>query len=170
VADESLPRPTTIFVTDERRWRTPVDVVIVRRDPERRFLAQLLGRDADSVTAWVKSPDTGFYSLPFAITQNGDTHYGNFNPDWILRVGDDTLIVETKENDAVNDENRAKVKGAHEYVRRINELRADLPGVYRFFMLTPNDYTAFFKYLKTGSPATFEPLLETTLAVTAKPA
>ena len=118
--DQGVPRRAIIEVTDETRWQTPVDLVIVSHDPERAFLRELLARGrASGVRAWIKSPDSGFYSVPYVITRNGITRNLGFNPDWFVLVGDDVLVIETKMNGDKSDENRAKLKGATDYFARV---------------------------------------------------
>lgn len=162
--DRTVPRGAVIEVTDQLRWRTPVDLVIVSHEPERGFLRELLARgEAAGVHAWVKSPDSGFYSVPYAITRNGNTRNLGFNPDWFIAVGDDILVVETKMNEDTKDENRAKIKSATEYFAKVNELRAGKPGRYYFYLLSPSDYTAFFDDAAAGKYPDFLPTLQAEL-------
>jgi type III restriction enzyme len=160
LADESLLARAINRQHDERRWRTPVDVVITHFAPERKFLALLFSRAQEcGISSWVKSPDTGFYSIPYALRQDGDTRNLSLNPDWILRVGGDVVIVETKEDGDASPKNRAKMKGATDFVAAVNARRAaerpDEKGVYRFLFLSPCDYSAFFDAIRDSALDTF---------------
>lgn len=156
LADDDLPRGAILPVRDLRAWRTPLDVVLVAYRPEREFLRHLLQVDAASpLTGWVKSPDSGFYSIPFTWTRNGVIQYAGFNPDWFLRIGDDTLVVETKDNDDINDENRAKLKAAEEHFATVNRLRGGAPGSYRFLFAAPDDFDALFGAIEAGEHMRF---------------
>jgi len=163
LADEDLPRRAVLAVTDPAQWRTPTDIVIVSHDPERRYLRELLSRHEGMIAAWVKSPDTGFYAVPYTLTINGVARNLTFNPDWFLRVGDDVLVVETKMDGDTSEENRAKLRGATEYFAAINRLGEGRSGRYYPKFLSPSDYTAFFDSLADGSYPTFLSLLEADL-------
>lgn len=157
VLRDDLPRHAVFEQHDPLRWRTPVDVVVVRSSPERDFLDLLFTRGPEAdVTSWVKSPDSGFYSIPYTIRQDENR---TFNPDWILRVGDDMVVVETKEDGDAAPKNKAKMKGATDFLSLVNAKRAterpDEPGTYRFFFLSPCDYKAFFDAMEAGTLGSF---------------
>ena len=163
IADEERPAGAVRAVTREQAWRTPVDVVIVRYAPERAFLRELLEQaERCGIRAWLKSPDSGFYAVPFTLTRAGVTRNQNFNPDWFLLVGNDILVVETKIDGDTSEENRAKLRDALAYFSSVNRLRS-CPGRYHFFFLSPSDYAAFFDAVHAGTYATFLSRLQSDL-------
>lgn len=167
LGDEDLPRRALITVTDERRWGTPLDVVIVTHTPERAFLQELVNRgEACGVDAWVKSPDKGFYAVPYTVTVSKVTKNLTFNPDWFLRIGDDILVIETKMDGDTSEENKAKLRAATDYFGKLNAKRSadGKLGTYHFYLLTPADYKAFFDAVCAGACAEFVSTLQAQLS------
>lgn len=67
-------------------FKTPQSVVIANHQPERDFVFKLcqLGKYVDG---WVKSPDSGFYSLDYEYWKAGkDRVRRTFNPDYFIRI------------------------------------------------------------------------------------
>lgn len=167
VADQNRRHGAVTQVTDERTWRTPLDVVIVSHGPERAFLDELLHRPAAcSIDDWVKSPDSGFHPVPFTLAKAGVTRNAKFNPDWFLRRGDHVLVVETKADGDASDENRAKLAGASEWFSRINAKLAEAGSAKRYFFcfLGQSDIAPFFDAVCDGSYQDFLSNLQEELA------
>lgn len=161
---DAMPGKAVIQVTAASDWRTPVDVVLVSHEPERRFLRDLLKPQAgNGVRAWIKSPDAGFYAIPYVLVANGVVRNATFNPDWFLCVKDAVLVVETKADGDRSPENRAKLIGAEDHFRTINAARASVGDRCHFFFLSPVDYPAFFDACRDGTYASFVPRLQADL-------
>ncbi len=75
--------------------------------------------------------------------------YDKFNPDFILKIDKNIIIVEIKDDEEIQSlhpENIGKHNAAIEHVKLINKhLNAD---IYKFTMLTPKSYDAFFESIK----------------------
>jgi type III restriction enzyme len=169
IADPERKMRAVIMVTDERMWRTPVDVVIVSHGPERAFLGELFGRaNACGIDDWVKSPDAGFYGVPFTVPNT--TRQATFNPDWFLRIGDWVLVVETKIDGDLAAENRAKLRDAAEWFTGINDKLAAAGSAkrYFFYFLGSSDIAPFFDAICDGSYVDFLGELQHGLATVGK--
>jgi type III restriction enzyme len=170
IADPARRHGAVIEVVNADAWRTPLDVVIVSHRPEREFLTALLGDGAAAgVDAWIKSRDTGFYSIPYTVVKGDLTLYVGFNPDWILRRGEEVLVVETKDDNSVTAENAAKLAGAMAWCDQLNRLlEAEGSAVrYRFYFLAAADIAAFFERLVAGTHAAHWPGLQHDLGANA---
>ena len=149
--------------------RSPMTTVVVSHKPEANFIRALTHKDnRRCVTCWVKSPDQGFYAIPY--TRSGGDKSGqtlNFNPDFILwheRDGRDHIyLVETKVEKDVRDKNRDKVKAADQYVVDLNAVVGDDRPTYSFHMLAPSDFLPFFDALRRGEGESYTGVLHQTL-------
>lgn len=140
--------------------KTPIDIIFVSHDPERKFVEQLCKRDnAEHLAAWIKSPNQRFYSVPYTLSTIAGRHTTQhaFNPDFFLKLKEHegieyTVVVETKADSDASDENRAKYRYADEHFRNLNQqLKAGgLAQKYLFHFVTPANYTDFFEYLRDG--------------------
>lgn len=169
IADPERKVRAVTMVTDERLWRTPVDLVIVSHGPERAFLGELFGRaNACGIDDWVKSPDSGFYGVPFIVPNT--TRQATFNPDWFLRISNDVLVVETKIDGDLTAENRAKLRDATEWFTGINDKLAAAGSArrYYFYFVGFSDIAPFFDAICDGSYADFLSELQHGLATVGK--
>lgn len=105
------------------------------------------------ITAWIKSPSKNFYSIDYSWKKNprhGEAiRYDKFNPDFILKIDDNIIIVEIKGDEEIQSphaENIGKHNAAIEHVKLINKYLGE--NVYKFTMLTPKNYHAFFESIK----------------------
>jgi type III restriction enzyme len=118
ISDPDRRMRAVVMVSEEGSWRTPLDVVIVSHTPERTFMSELFSRPGP-IDDWVKSPDTGFYGVPYTVPNT--IRQATFNPDWFLRLGNHVLAAETKTDGDLADENRAKLRDATEWFTHLNE-------------------------------------------------
>jgi type III restriction enzyme len=164
IADPNRKNGAVIKVTDERLWRTPLDVTLVAFSPERVFVNEVLTRPC-VVEDWVKSRDTGFYEIPYTVSKGGLVRNRTFNPDWILRAGAHVLVVETKDDQDVSDENRAKLAGAKDWFAQIDRLLTEArePRRYFFYFLGQSDVIPFFDAVCAGTYPTFLSTLQSKL-------
>ncbi|MEI7451608.1 MAG: DEAD/DEAH box helicase family protein [Candidatus Falkowbacteria bacterium] len=158
VDDESLPR-SAIKVQNEYLFKTPLNVVITKGQPERSFIEYLCKKDiAEKIETWIKSRDRGFYSIEYTWRKNNHQLKNlSFNPDFFIKVtsGESKifLVIEIKADKDNCDENKAKYKYALDHFKRLNKKLEEqgLKEVYIFHFLSPNGYTEFFEYLKNGT-------------------
>jgi hypothetical protein len=138
--------------------------------PEREFVNQLLlNVNRKAIDAWIKAPDVGFYPIEYGYQPggNGRSKRGEFNPDFFLLLGktDEVLIVETKMDDDVTDQNMGKLAAAKSHIQRLNELLATEGSSRRcsFHFLSPIDYDKFFASLRAGTLKRFTSTLQAQL-------
>lgn len=150
--------------------KSPVNLVIASYKPERDFVNQLLlSVNRKVIRAWVKAPDVGFYPIEYGYqpSGNGRSKRGDFNPDFfiLLEKGDEVVVVETKMDDDVTDQNIGKLAAAEAYFQKVNELLADEGSKrrYSFHFLSPVDYDKFFAALRKETHVSFTSTLQAAL-------
>jgi type III restriction enzyme len=160
--DESLPRSAMIKVDNRYNFKAPLNVVLASHEPERKFIKGLVSeQNAKSIDAWIKSLDVGFYSIEYSWRKGEHPKQGSFNPDFFIRTGNDTIIVEIKIDSDVSDENKAKLRYATEHTARVNALQPE--HRYYFKFLSPVSYDLFFKALREKTYKDFRSELEAKL-------
>jgi len=167
--DEALPRMAIKEVSNKFLFKTPLNVVFAHSIPERKFIEKLIA-NAELMDAWIKSRDTGFYSIEYSWEKGTHQKQGKFNPDFFFRNGDKIIVIEIKDDEIIKrakeggdeaKETRAKYKYAIEHFNRLNELQKE--QTYYFTFLTPKDFDDFFGILKTGDFSGFKSELDTEL-------
>ena len=150
--------------------KSPVNLIVASYTPERMFVNRLLENDnANVLKAWVKAPDVGFYPIEYGYQPggNGRSKRGEFNPDFflLLEKGDHVVVVETKMDDDVTDQNIGKLAAAKEHFQKVNELLADEGSDrrYSFHFLSPVDYDKFCGALRKGTHTSFASTLQAAL-------
>lgn len=149
--DESLPKSAMIRVENRYNFKTPTNVVLAAYEPERKFIKGLVKEEnAKGIDAWIKSLDVGFYKIDYSWRKGEHPKQGSFNPDFFIKIGNDILIIEIKDDKAhegiTGDENRRKLEFAEEHFSRLNELQKE--HNYYFKFLSPTSYDLFFKALR----------------------
>lgn len=148
--DESLPRSAVFHVANTYYFKTPLNLVIAVRKPERDFVRHLTtSANATAIDAWIKSTDQDFYSIEYSWRKGEHPKRGNFNPDFFIRQGGHVWVIEIKDNSELHepsDENRGKYRAAIQHFTTLNELQQDT--VYHFHFLVPSDYDMFFNCLR----------------------
>lgn len=75
-----------LYAVNPSLFRTPQALVLTRHEPERQFMFRLI-ETSKYLSGWVKSPDSGFYSLDYEYWKAGkDRGRRAFNPDFFLRI------------------------------------------------------------------------------------
>jgi type III restriction enzyme len=150
--------------------KSPVNLVVASYKPERDFVNQLLlSVNRKVIRAWVKVPDVGFYPIEYGYQPggNGRSKRGEFNPDFFILMegADEVVVVETKMDDDVSDQNIGKLAAANAHFQKLNELLADEGSErrYGFHFLSPVDYDKFFAVLRKGEHAKFTSTLQAQL-------
>jgi type III restriction enzyme len=138
-------------------FKTPLNAIYVSFEPERKFMEALV-RHADKVDWFIKSPDKGFYSIPFQHEAKGSTHSKTyrFNPDFFLKVlgKNDIVVVEIKKKDDLDPKNKAKLRDTLRHFEDLNN-RLTEKGIeqrycFKFLSDDGNDLGQFFQSLKSG--------------------
>jgi len=139
--------------------KTPLNLILVSHKPEREFVKNLVKeKNAKSIDSWIKSRDTGFYTIEYSWRKGEHPQNGKFNPDFFIKIGKNILIVETKTDADTKDENRGKVEYAKKHVLKLNKIQDKQK--YYFWMISPRDYDNFFKKLRGGKFNDFISTLE----------
>lgn len=142
-------------VSNRNTFKTITSLCFSNHEPEKKFIDALI-KNHDVIDAWVKSPSKGFYSIDFSWKKNprhGEAiRYEKFNPDFILKVKKNIIIVEIKGDEEIlspHPENIGKHIAGMEHVQLINKhLEED---IYKFTMLTPKSYVPFFESIKNNT-------------------
>ena len=158
IEDESFPKSAAKEI-NAFLFKTPFDIVFTNYEPERKFVEHLCKKEnAEKIEAWIKSRDSGFYSIEYSITSVAGKHskVQSFNPDFFIKMIKDGInhyiIVETKSENDVTPENKAKLKYGRQHFENLNaELKSrKIKEVYHFHFVSPSDYIVFFEYLRNG--------------------
>ena len=148
IDDESLPRSASKEV-NSYCFKTPVNVVLTRQDPERKFVEEIVSsRVCKKIDAWIKSRDMGFYSVEYSWRKGEHPTQGNFNPDFFLKLGENIVVIEIKADDDDSNENKAKFRWAKQHFETLNEelKKSKIKQRYFFHFLSPNSYAEFVEY------------------------
>lgn len=160
--DEDLPKKALIKVENRYNFKTPLNVALASYGPERRFIRGLTAQQtANSIDAWIKSLDVGFYSIDYSWRKGEHPKQGSFNPDFFIKVDNDIIVVEIKMDNDVSDENKAKLQYSKEHFARVNELQKGQRYYFKF--LSPESYDLFFKSLREKAYKDFRSELEARL-------
>ena len=160
--DESLPRSAMKKVENKYNFKTPLNVALASYEPERRFIRGLTAEQtAQTIDAWIKSLDVGFYSIEYSWRKGEHPKQGSFNPDFFIRIGKDIVVVEIKADDDISDENKAKLRYTKEHFAKVNELQKEQQYYFKF--LSPESYDLFLKSLRGKTYKDFKSELEAKL-------
>jgi len=160
--DESLLISAYSEVKNIYNFKTPLNITFAVQEPERKFIKRLIEDDnAKVIDAWIKSRDVGFYSIEYSWRKGEHPKQGSFNPDFFIKVGQNILVVEIKEDKAITDENAAKLKYTRQHFERVNKLQDKQK--YYFKLLSPESYDQFFNSLRKGDYKEFKSKLEANL-------
>ena len=138
----------------------------IHSEPERKFVEKLIA-NSDLIDAWIKSRDTGFYSIDYSWRKGEHPKQAKFNPDFFIKLGnkiivieikEDALISKIKENGDLAKETRAKYKYAIEHFQKLNNLQDE--QIYYFSFLTPADFDNFFGVLRKNKITNFKSKLD----------
>ena len=162
IQDDMLPVRATKEI-NEYLFKTPVNVVLTSQNPERIFVEYLCKETvAEKISAWVKSRDVAFYSINYTLKHGGKNSktrtysHKQFNPDFFVLIRqeemDYILVVETKEDNDISEENIAKYKNGKKHFLDLNEKLKNkgIKQKYYFNFLSPSSYPTYFEYIKDG--------------------
>ncbi|MFA6273652.1 MAG: DEAD/DEAH box helicase family protein [Candidatus Paceibacterota bacterium] len=146
-------------ISNSFNFKNPLNLILVSHKPEREFVKNLVKEEnAKSIDAWIKSRDTGFYTIEYSWRKGEHPKNGQFNPDFFIKIGKNILIIETKIDKDITDENKGKVEYAKKHIIMLNKIQNK--QTYYFWMISPQDYDNFFKKLRDGKWVDFVSTLE----------
>ena len=134
----------------------PQNMLFLASTPEMKFAEDLLGVYPDLFDSAIKSPDRGFYQIPYSYkpTEMGSSHVKreNFNPDFLIKLKDNQriFVVEIKDDSDSSRKNRAKYRDGKAHFEQLNAILAAnaIDWFYHFFFLSPEDYSPFFQAVR----------------------
>ncbi|MFO7598648.1 MAG: hypothetical protein R6X27_02415 [Candidatus Desulfacyla sp.] len=134
----------------------PQNMLFLSSSPEMRFAKNLLNVHRDLFDSAVKSPDRGFYQIPYSYkpTEKGSSHVKreNFNPDFLIKLKEKQriFVVEIKDDSDSSRKNRAKYRDGREHFDQLNITLAanGIDWTYHFYFLSPEDYSPFFQAVR----------------------
>jgi type III restriction enzyme len=134
----------------------PQNMLFLSSSPEMRFAKGLLNVYRDLFDSAVKSPDRGFYQIPYSYkpTEKGSSHVKreNFNPDFLIKLKEKQriFVVEIKDDSDSSRKNRAKYRDGREHFDQLNTTLAanGIDWIYHFYFLSPEDYSPFFQAVR----------------------
>ncbi|KXB08538.1 hypothetical protein AKJ55_00800 [candidate division MSBL1 archaeon SCGC-AAA382M17] len=130
------------MIVDDGVYKTPLNITFLQFSNEIDFGKRLKREEnADNIDAWVKSRDKGFYPIPYIYRPGTHSKQKKFNPDFLIKKGDDILVIEIKSDEDTSLKNQAKLRGAKNYFEKLNEEVDDQN--YHFYFLSPSDFTGF---------------------------
>jgi len=155
--DDTLPRKAISSPKNSFTFKTPLDLVFVTHEPEKKFV-DLLTKDENAlkITSWIKSTAQSFYSIEYTLQQGSHSIQRSFNPDFFIKFDKDDIeyiiVVETKSDNDDDDENKAKYKYAKQHFIDLNAQLQEhgIKQHYKFHFLSPIDFATFFEYLRDG--------------------
>jgi type III restriction enzyme len=140
--DES-PGKNVIRVDNTFHFKNPFNTAFLSHGNEIEFARQLVDkRYTDHFDAWIKSPDRGFYGIPYVYQKGSHQKEAKFNPDFFIKIKNDILVIEIKSDADITEVNKAKSKHANIHFQELNDRK--LKQKYHFKFLSPKDYTSFF--------------------------
>lgn len=169
IDDETLPRMAIKEIKNKFSFKTPLNVIFAQSTPERKFIEKLIS-NAESIDAWIKSRDVGYYTIEYPWRKGEHPKQGKFNPDFFIKMGNKIIVVEIKDDELLDrikedgdlaKETRAKYRYAIQHFNRLNKLQKG--HRYYFTFLTPTDLDNFFEVIKEGSFSGFKSQLDAEL-------
>lgn len=162
VVDDMLPKRANKEI-NVYSFKTPLNLVLTSQTPERSFVEGLCKEGVASViSSWIKSRDNSFYSIDFMLKYGGKESktrtYGQkqFNPDFFVLIKKEDveyiLVVETKDDNDVSEENVAKYRAGKKHFEELNKKleQIKVKQKYLFNFLSPSSFPTFFEYVKSG--------------------
>jgi len=169
IEDETLPRMAIKEIRNKFSFKTPLNVVFAHSTPERKFIEKLIS-NAESIDAWIKSRDVGYYTIEYSWRKGEHPKQGKFNPDFFIKTNNKLIVAETKDDELINrikqgddlaKETRARYRYAIQHFDKLNDLQKEQS--YYFTFLTPIDFDKFFEVIKSGSFSGFRSQLDVEL-------
>jgi type III restriction enzyme len=155
VSDDARCIAARLHQIDLKAYKTPWSFHYSSHEPERKF-SDMIFRHADLFESFVKMPDRNGYRLPISYkpSKTGRTHpkSEHFHPDYFLRMAEsfEILVVEVKQDGDDSNRNRAKLRDGEKHFETLNQRleEAREPWRYRFYFLSPENFSAFFTVVK----------------------
>ena len=124
--------------------------------PEIAFLEYLESSD-DEIQWWFRNgvSESKYFGIAY---KKPDGHLYGFYPDFIIKTKKEVLIIEIKDNKALNNENWRKYQAGKEYPKKYRQQEKT-----RFYMLSPDDFESFFLAVKGQELDKFKSAFEASL-------
>lgn len=115
------------YIVNPSVFKTPQSTILVSHSPEKEFVFRLL-EHSQYLSAWIKSPDKGFYSIDYEYWKRGkDRVRRGFNPDFFIKINLDDYIAILKKKGAIKhlDALRELQEKGIETIIRVVEIKSD---------------------------------------------
>jgi len=156
IDDQYMPRNASKEI-NIFKFKTPMDIVFASMEPERDFIKLLYNNgNVKAISSWIKSRNSGFYSISYSIRESNHPKQKTFNPDFFVRIDEDgwenIIVIEIKADNDNSKENKQKYKYANQHFDLLNEelARSGIKQKYQFHFVSPSSYNPFFEYLRDG--------------------
>ncbi|MFZ6016996.1 MAG: hypothetical protein ACOYU0_05195 [Nitrospirota bacterium] len=155
-----------VKVENRYNFKTPLNIILSASKPERKFINGLVkNENAKVIDVWIKSPDVGFYSIEYSWRKGEHPKQGSFNPDFFIKISNDILVIEIKDDKAyegtAGEENKKKLFFAKEHFNRLNEMQKEQKYYFKF--LSSISYDLFFKTVRENTYRDFKSEIEARL-------
>ncbi len=155
-----------VKVENRYNFKTPLNATLSASKPERKFIQGLVKEEnAKHIDAWIKSPDVGFYKIDYSWRKGEHPKQGQFNPDFFVKINDEILVVEIKDDKVcegnTGEENKKKLYYSRDHFNKLNEIQKEQRYYFKF--LSPMSYDLFFKALREGNYRDFRSEIEARL-------
>ncbi len=157
------------LIENQHDFRTPLNMAIADRGPERRFVRLLTQREnALALDGWLKNTPQRFYSIEYAWKKGNKPKRGEFSPDFFIKKAKMIFVVEIKDDQEITDpspENQKKYEYATDHFKRLNQwLSKEVVATrYQLNFLTPGDYNKFFQKMRDDDLKGFRSELDVVL-------
>lgn len=149
-----------VIQTSKYSFKCPLNLIIVSYGNEKDFVKYLVMSEyAKHIDAWIKNVDKGAdknsYRIPYSYRAGsvsslarggGHQKEGYFYPDFIIKIGNDILLIEIKSDEDITRTNRSKLKYAREHFKELNQKQDQC--TYYFKFLSRSDFSPFFEAIK----------------------
>lgn len=146
-------------------FKTPLNLILASRDPEGIFVDMLLKEEnAKVIDKWIKSRDKGFYEIEYSWRKwEHQQHEKDFNPDFFIRIWNQTIVIEVKDDTASKEYSRdffkniAKYQQAKKHFQDLNSFlkESKIDQSYYFHFASPKDFPTLFRFMRSGNIADY---------------
>lgn len=148
---EKMLEESDIYEIEEvALFKSPQMAINANHSPEKKFLTHLIsGTHSQHYDSFIKSPDKGFYSVPYSYKKGTHMKYGSFNPDFFIMKSRQVIVVEIKDDNEDSRETQAKMRDALAHFAELNSRQSTQQ--YIFLILGKSDFELFFNQLDRGN-------------------
>jgi len=153
--NEMLEESDIYEIEEIQLFKSPQLAINANHSSEKKFLSFLISETHSThLDSFIKSPDRGFYSVPYSYKKGTHMKYGSFNPDFFIKKDNQIIVVEIKDDEEDSRETQAKMRDALSHFAELN--RRQSSQYYIFLMLGKSDFELFFSQLASGNMVQYQ--------------